>query len=431
MLERYFVKPETIDRIQASWLREPIEAYVKWLSDQDYGCRTVCRRVPVLMNFGEFAWSRGARTLHELPALVTSFADNWFSAHVCNRSGELGRQSARNEVTGPIQQFLRLVVPDYTQTARRPAAIPHVLEQASEFFGYLREERGLQENTIAQYGFFLRRFGAYLTHIGLSDLRELSPVILSGFIADARREPGSAGSGNPMSASLIGGLCSRLRVFLRYLYREQAVTRDLSSTVESPQTYRLSDIPRSISWDEVRRVLDVVDRRSVVGQRDYAMLLLMITYGLRAREVAALTLGDIDWKRERLCVPERKAGHSTAYPLSSVVGEAIIAHLQRGRPETPEGRIFLRVRAPYRPLSAAGVSCRASYYLRKAHIDIARRGSHTFRHSCVQRLVDEEFSLKTIGDYVGHRSPASTEIYTKIAVESLREVALGEGEAIS
>ena len=101
-----------------------------------------------------------------------------------------------------------------------------------------------------------------------------------------------------------------------------------------PQVYRLADVPRSITWDEVRRTLEAVDRRTIRGRRDYAILLFLVTYGLRAHEVAKLTLEDIDWKRERFQVPERKAGHATAYPLAGVVAEALIDYLKRGRPET-------------------------------------------------------------------------------------------------
>jgi integrase len=91
-------------------------------------------------------------------------------------------------------------------------------------------------------------------------------------------------------------LCGTLRVFLRYLRREDVVGRDLARSIEPPQVYRLAELPRSISWDEVRRMLEAVDRRTPVGRRDYAILLLLITYGLRAREIASLTLGDVDWK---------------------------------------------------------------------------------------------------------------------------------------
>jgi integrase len=173
-----------------------------------------------------------------------------------------------------------------------------------------------------------------------------------------------------------------------------------------------------------------VDRRTQTGKRDYAILLLLVTYGLRAHEVAALTLDDLDWSNSRMRVPERKAGHSTAYPLSTIVGEAILDYLENGRPQTPDRHVFFRSAAPCAPIGHAAISTRAGHYLRKAGIQVPRPGSHTLRHTCVQRLVDADFSFKTIGDYIGHRSPASTQIYTKVAVEALRQIALGDGEEV-
>ena len=146
------------------------------------------------------------------------------------------------------------------------------------------------------------------------------------------------------------------------------------------------------------------------------------------REIAALTLEDIDWKRERLAVPERKAGHSTAFPLSALVGEAILDYLRDGRPDTTDRHVFFRAAAPCRPIGSAAVSSLARSYLLKAGVNVPRPGSHTLRHSAVQRLVDANFDLKTIGDFIGHRSARSTEVYAKVAVEALREVALGDGE---
>jgi len=112
------------------------------------------------------------------------------------------------------------------------------------------------------------------------------------------------------------------------------------------------------------------------------------------------------------------------------VGEAILDYLQKGRPKTTDRHVFFRVPAPQTPMTWAAVSIRAAGYLKKAGIQVPRPGSHTLRHTCVQRLVDVGLDLKTIGDYVGHSSPSSTEIYTKIAVENLREVALGDGEEV-
>jgi site-specific recombinase XerD len=245
--------------------------------------------------------------------------------------------------------------------------------------------------------------------------------LITGFITTAAQEIGYRG---------MVGLASSLRVFLRYLRREGVLDRDVGKLVEIPQQYRLADIPRSISWDAVQKMLDQVDRRTIVRRRDYAMLLLMVTYGLRAREVAALTLDDIDWKRDRLHVRERKADHTTAYPFAPAIGEAIIDYLKNGRPEVPSRVLFWRHLAPRSALTHAAVSSVASKYLHKAGIPVRRPGSHSLRHACVQRLVDSGFPLKTIGDYVGHRSASSTMIYAKVQVDELREVALGDGEEL-
>jgi integrase/recombinase XerD len=290
------------------------------------------------------------------------------------------------------------------------------------FFGYLTDERGLRPASVIAYRHHLDRFDAYLQRIGVETIAELSPAILSAFVV----ERAAAG----LAKSTVRDSAGVLRVFLRYAHREGVLASDLSGAVGWPQVYRLSSIPRSISWDDVNRVLAGVDRRTEVGRRDYAILLLLVTYGLRGREVAALSLDDIDWKRERLAIPERKAGHSTAFPLSVVVGEAILDYLRHGRPVTTDRHVFFRAAAPRRPIGSAAVSSLSRFYLLKAGVDVPRPGSHTLRHSAVQRLVDANFDLKTIGDFVGHRSARSTEVYAKVAVEALREVALGDGEEV-
>jgi site-specific recombinase XerD len=317
--------------------------------------------------------------------------------------------------------MLRVVLPGFTGRGRPRRTQEPFASQAPRFFASLRQERGLRDETVLHYRHHLGRFEDYLRRIGLTELSALSPAVLGAFVVEQSRR---------LARTSVRDLCGVLRVFLRYLHRERVVSKDLTAAVESPQTYRLATLPRSITWEAVRRMLETVDRRTAAGRRDYAILLLLVTYGLRAREVAALTLDDIDWKRDRLRIPERKAGHSTAYPLSSTVGQALLAYLRDGRPATTARQVFFRVMAPPMPLTTAAVSSRASAYLHRAGIDAPRLGSHTLRHTCVQRLVDAELPFKMIGDYVGHRAPESTEIYTKVAVEALREVALGDGEAI-
>ena len=174
-------------------------------------------------------------------------------------------------------------------------------------------------------------------------------------------------------------LTSSLRVFLRYLKREGYLDHDLSKLVEVPQQYRLADIPRSISWEAVQKVLDQPDRQTDVGRRDFAILLLMATYGLRAREVAALTLDDIDWKRNRLHVRERKADHTAVYPLASAVGGAIIDYLRNSRPDVPDRALFRRHIAPRSALTHRTVSGITRAHLLSAGIAVRRPGSTTSR----------------------------------------------------
>jgi site-specific recombinase XerD len=421
MLEEYFVRPDTVDRIRSSWAGPEVERYVAWLAGQGYRPRTVWHRVPLLLGFAEFARDRGARTAGDLPAHVEAFvADCVARREACRRGGPV-RQEPSKEFRGPVEQMLELVVPGYRASGRRHHDMPFS-GSVPGFFEYLSNERGLRPASILRYQHYLDRFEAYLARIGVRELAGLSPAILSAFIAER--------SGAGLAKTTVGGTCGALRVFLRYAHRQGHIRGDLSAAVEWPQIYRLSDIPRSISWAQVGQVLDSVDRRTPAGKRDYAMLLLLVTYGLRAREVAALTLDDIDWRRERLAVPERKAGHSTAFPLAVSVGAALADYLRHGRPQTAERQVFFRTAAPVRPVGAAAVSAVARRYLLQAGIDVPRPGSHTLRHTAVQQLVDAGFTLKTIGDYIGHRSPRSTEVYAKVAIEPLRQVALGHGEQV-
>lgn len=421
MLERYFVRPTTVDRLRSSWLGEPLDRYVAWLTKEGYAARNVHHRVPIVIQFGAFATARGVHTLAELPAQVDDFVEYWISRHDHRRQITPTRETLRKEIRGPIEQFLRVAIPGFQGRGRARRRLTPFTSSVPRFFQYLREERGLRDATLDGYGHHLLRFEEYLRSIQLDPLSGLSPVVLSSFITD---------TSHGLSKKSIGDRCGILRVFLRYLHREGYLAHDLSGAVEGPQVYRLSTIPRSITWDDVRRMLDGVDRRTVAGRRDYAILLLLVSYGLRAREVAALTLDNLDWGNERLRIPERKAGHSTAYPLSPVVGEAILAYLRSGRPTTTDRHLFFRVVAPLTPITFNVVGCQAAHYLRKAGVQVPRPGSHTLRHTCVQRLVDGGFSLKTIGDYVGHRQPSSTQIYSKVSLAALRAVACGPGEEV-
>ena len=420
MLEQYFVLPETCSRIRASWLGRPIQDYVDWLSEQGYSSATVQRRVAVLMHFADCSAGRGATRHEELPDCADAFIAHMERNYQWRTRKREVPQWFTGSIQIPVEQMLRLPLPDLPSANRRRLPFPF-RNAVPGFFDHLLEERGLQLTTLFGYAAYLRRLERFLDSIGLESLGHLSPAVLSAFTIECGRD---------FSKSSMHVMCSKLRIFLRHLHRAGLHSRDLSTAVEGPRVYRLSAIPRSVPWPAIERTLSHVDRRTPVGKRDYAILLLLVVYGLRAREVAPLTFDSIDWERETLLVVNRKGGRNSAFPLACIVAEAVIDYLRHGRPNSRERALFLNSHPPFRPIHARTVSARAAKHLTEAGVEVHRAGSHTLRHSCVQRLIDARFPLKTIGDFIDHRSPDSTEIYAKVSLDSLREIALGDGEAV-
>jgi site-specific recombinase XerD len=173
------------------------------------------------------------------------------------------------------------------------------------------------------------------------------------------------------------------------------------------------------------------DRSTAMGRRDYAILLLLARLGLRSSEVAFLELDDIDWTAGSLRVCA-KGGRRITLPLPADVGEAIVAYLQHGRPHSRSRRLFLRHSAPVRGfLIQCAVGSVVHHAIERAGVQAPTHGTHQFRHALATGMLRGGASLIEIGELLGHRSPETTKIYTKVDVEALRALALpwpGRGE---
>jgi len=187
----------------------------------------------------------------------------------------------------------------------------------------------------------------------------------------------------------------------------------------------MTSIPRGIASEQVHRLLRGIDRSTPTGRRDYAILLLLARLGLRSGEVAFLELEDIDWQDGCLSV-HGKGGRRTQLPLPTDVGAAIAAYLRHGRPPCATSRrVFLRDRAPIRGfLSPCAVGAVVHHALLRAGIDAPTTGAHQFRHSLATQMLRQGASLAEIGGLLGHRSPETTKIYTKVDLDALRTLAL-------
>lgn len=203
--------------------------------------------------------------------------------------------------------------------------------------------------------------------------------------------------------------------------------RDLSTSVGSPVLYMYEGIPSALLPQDVQSVLDVTRKdHTIAGRRDYAILMLLATYGLRAGEITALRLDDIDWRKDILHVRHSKTGVSSKLPLLREPGEAILKYLETARPQSAIREVFLCLHAPYRAFADGS----ALYGVIRRRLDDAsivrpgKKGPHAFRHARAVSLLGAAVSLKAIGDILGHRSTLSTGAYLKLATDDLRAVAL-------
>jgi site-specific recombinase XerD len=299
---------------------------------------------------------------------------------------------------------------------KTPAYRPTPAEQCVQAYEqYLLEVRALAHQTIINYIAFVRRFLEGRFGDGRVTLSQLCAGDVVGFVQ--RHVPGL----NLKRAKL---MTSALRSFLRYARYLGEITLDLAAAVPIVANWSMTSIPRGICADQVRALLASIDRRTALGRRDYAVLLLLARLGLRAGEVALLELDDIDWTGARLYV-RAKAAQRLELPLPAEVGKAIVAYLRHGRPPSTSRRLFLRARAPIRGFQGpCAIGSIVRHALQRAGIDAPTTGAHQFRHALATQMLRQGASLGEIGELLGHRHPQTTTIYTKVDLEALRALAL-------
>jgi site-specific recombinase XerD len=217
---------------------------------------------------------------------------------------------------------------------------------------------------------------------------------------------------------------AHLRSFLRFLVGRGDLAAGLDSAIDTPRVYRGERLPRSLPWETVQSLLAAIDRSTPMGRRDYAMFLLITTYGLRTSEIAALRLDDVEWRAGRLRVPRPKAKTPIVLPLTKEVGAAIADYLRHDRPTLAHREVFLRVRAPAGPLLPTAVTEAFQTWTRRGHLAIPYQGPHCLRHSLAVHLLRQGTSIKAIGDLLGHRSTEATCVYLRLHVDDLRDAAL-------
>ena len=329
-------------------------------------------------------------------------------------------QRWRHRYTGAVNMLLRVVhgrwpVPDPPSNALEAFH----RDLAHDYDAWLRDLRGLCTVTRTKRVLHALQFLAFLgPRADNKNLTSLSVRELDRYVQHC-----CAGLGR----ASIEDRTVCLRDFLRHLYRRKNIAVDLSATVIGPRVYDHEGIPSALRAEEVQMVIKVTQAdRSPTGLRDYAILVLLATYGLRAAEIVRLRLDDIDWRREVLRVRHAKTETYSELPLLRESGEALLRYLEKARPPSAHREVFLRILPPYRPFKGGSIlNCVTGSRLRAAGVHPqGRKGPHAFRHARAVSLLRSGVPLKVIGDVLGHTTAQATNEYLKLATEDLRAVGL-------
>jgi integrase/recombinase XerD len=286
--------------------------------------------------------------------------------------------------------------------------------EVTAFAAHMSGERGLSDATIESCCRTANRFFVWLDETRV-DLASVKITMIDQVIALYHARG--------YCRSTVHLYAQQLRSFFRFAEQQGWCKPGLADGIMPPRRYPGETVPKGLNRDEVIRLLATTESDSPFDIRARAILMLLITYGLRAGEVTGLQLDDLDWEQEMLRVRCPKPGRTHLYPLSRGVGLSVLRYLREVRPAQHERKLFLTFRAPIKPISRQVIKVIVSTRLNRLGITGKRHGPHALRHAAAQHLLDQGLSMKAVGDYLGHRSIAATSVYAKVQLNTLREVA--------
>jgi integrase/recombinase XerD len=406
MLAEYFESSLRIQEIRGCPAGQLLEGFAQALYAVGYAQLTARRHLRAAEHLVHWTGLRG------LP--VTGLDERFireFSRHLnrcrCTGYGRSHKLELENGVRLFIE-YLRRVGVLATPINEEPIEEPSLL---ISFGRWMRQQRGTCDATLFNYGIDLRDL---LKNIG-EDPAAFHAQMLRNFVLERTQNCGWAAAKRCVTA---------VRAFLRFLIADGRCAAGLDAAIPAFAHWRLSTLPRYLQSDDVERVIASCDATTPVGARDRAILLLLARLGLRAGDIFRLRLSDIDWKEASICVAGKGRRQSTL-PLTQEIGDAIVAYIKDGRPQTDSTAMFIRSRAPFRALAShCAISMIVIQAMRRAGVTCPSRGAaHVLRHSVASSMLRNGASLQEIAAVLRHRSIATTEIYAKIDVVALREIA--------
>lgn len=380
-----------------------LDDFTVWSHQRGYSTVTVRCQLKHALKIEEFFRNHYVKSLASLTHSAFNTAWNYY------------RHRSPN-IAGTVRQIELFLAKTNSLPPNLPQPKTPINSELDHFAEYLREVRGLENSTIRSHNKYLKDFLGYIHYdANVNTLQMLTTKEIKGFLCLCAKRL------NRYSLQHVVGY---LRSFLRFQFERGVIQSALHTMIDTPRIYRMEQLPRSLSWEMVNSLLLSIERKSKHGIRDYSMLFLIASYGMRACEVVSLTLDDIDWRAGVIRVPQRKRGNPLLLPLTDAVGDVLIEYLKKSRSALPYRELFLRIRAPSGPLKPTAVAEAFQLRVRKSGLDIPYQGPHCLRHSYAVHLLRRGTAVKAIGDLLGHRSVESTYTYLRLDIEDLRTVAL-------
>ena len=401
MLERCFKNPLTLHRLHSGPAGPFLDGFAESMGADGYSSEMIGSYLHAADHLGQWAAPRRVAIADLDEHLLARFVRH------LSRCRCRGKRGGHKRVPFRVHAFLRYLRDAGVVTTSAPEATRPPL--VTEYGAWLRDRRGLAVTTMAHA---LPMVQALLGSVG-HDPTWLDAASVRRFVLEYIRQhaPASAGC-----------VTTIVRCFLRWLVVYGRCSPDLVAAVPTMPTWRLATLPRYLADADIERILEACDRPSLLARRDRAMLRLLARLGLRAGDVVALRLGDMEWERGRLRVVG-KGRRETRLPLPQDAGDALLGYLEAERPAAATDHVFLTARPPIHPIRASGlrdVVCRA---IGRAGVRAPSRGTHVLRHSLATRLLRAGATLDAIGAVLRHRNVNTTALYAKVDVGLLRQVA--------
>lgn len=417
MLEQYFCNTRTLHQLGLGPLAGELDAIAEALDREGYNAGTARDLLRDISHLSRYLLWKGIVRIEDVkPSDIDDFLTNHIPVCDCMRPNQ---QLFRNMPSAMIRLRSHMTQrgffrPDQ-QVEFAPTSVNGLLARYTQ---YLKTICGNSDKTIDIHIRALNRFLTIRERVhGSIDLEHLTKKEIVDIHSLLIEE-------HPYSLDWRSSTTSSLRSFLRFLNWERISDESFIGLLPVVRRWKLSSVPKALKEDELKALIASPDRTTAVGRRDYAVLVLLGTLGLRASEIVAMRLEDIGWRKRMITVRQPKTKKVLEMPVSETILSALKDYVTESRPKCECREVFVRTKAPVRPLkSSSAITSLVGMHMAKAGILRDRhKGAHALRHTFATLLVNKGVPIKDISDLLGHAHVHTTGIYAKVDLSSLRKI---------